>query len=150
MSATADEDTIRLALNPVGQWPAEDSLAPRAAVALIFRTGLDDTELLFIERAARSSDPWSGQMALPGGRRDASDNSPASTAERETMEEVGLDLAPARRLGALAELEGGRQTKRQIFVNAHAYWFDGDRPDLTLNYEVADAVWVPLRFLSTD
>lgn len=147
MNASADERAIELALDPNNPWPEEDHSPPRAAVALIFRTGDVDTELLFIQRSTRQSDPWSGQMALPGGRRDAGDDTPNTTAERETREEVGLDLATARPLGALSELEGGIQTKRQIFVNAHAYWLDGVAPTLTYNYEVADAVWVPLRVL---
>lgn len=70
-----------------------------AAVALILREARGgDLELLFIERAARASDPWSGQIAFPGGRREAADASLEDTAVRETREEVGLDL---RRNGAI-------------------------------------------------
>ncbi len=64
-----------------------------AAVALVLRpTPADDVELLFIERAARADDPWSGQIAFPGGRHDAGDISLEATVVRETMEEVDLDI----------------------------------------------------------
>jgi 8-oxo-dGTP pyrophosphatase MutT (NUDIX family) len=70
-----------------------------AAVALILReTPDDDLELLFIERAKRADDPWSGQIAFPGGRRDPGDATLEDTAVRETREEVGIDL---RRDGAI-------------------------------------------------
>jgi demethylspheroidene O-methyltransferase len=42
-------------------------------VAAVFRDGERGSELLFIERARREGDPWSGHMALPGGRVDPDD-----------------------------------------------------------------------------
>jgi 8-oxo-dGTP pyrophosphatase MutT (NUDIX family) len=128
---------------------------PQAAVAAVFRPlGLEtdglagaDIELLFIQRATRAGDPWSGQMAFPGGRRDPIDPSLQATAMRETVEEVGLDLAPARYLGSLGRQDGGRATNRRIVVSAHAYWLAGPRPELQPNHEVAATVWVPLRHL---
>ena len=114
-----------------------------AAVAAIARQSGDDTELLFIERATKASDPWSGQMAFPGGRTEPTDTDTAATAERETREEIGLDLAGADRLGRIDDLEGGRATNRRIIVSAHVYWLGDDDPTLTPNYEVADTIWVP-------
>jgi len=134
---------------------SEEDRVPQAAVAAVFRPvdlgarpGYEaDAELLFIQRATREGDPWSGQMALPGGRKDPTDPSPQATAIRETDEEVGLDLSPARYLGSLSEMDGGRATNRRVIVSAHAYWLDGPRPALRHNYEVADTLWVPLRDL---
>lgn len=122
-----------------------DSDLPRAAVAAVFRSnGNEGAELLFIQRATKDTDPWSGQMALPGGRTEPTDRDAVATAMRETHEEIGLDLGQARFAGSLSELDGGRTTKRFINVSAHGFWLDGPRPPLTLNYEVADVVWVPL------
>ena len=74
--------------------PIPEPEAPlQAAVAAILRESEGKLELLLIRRSSRASDPWSGQMALPGGRRDPSDPSLRQTAIRETLEEVGLDLA---------------------------------------------------------
>jgi 8-oxo-dGTP pyrophosphatase MutT (NUDIX family) len=140
--------------------------APRAAVAAIFRRndGRADnggraasndradnanagSELLFIQRATKPTDPWSGQMAFPGGRSEERDSSPQDTAMRETMEEIGLHLAPSAYVGSLNELDGGRANGRHIIVSAHAYWLEGPRPDVNPNHEVADVVWVPLNDL---
>lgn len=52
-----------------------------------------DPELLFIKRAARVGDRWTGHVALPGGKRDPEDEDDKATAIRESQEEVGLDLA---------------------------------------------------------
>jgi 8-oxo-dGTP pyrophosphatase MutT (NUDIX family) len=51
-----------------------------------------DPEILFIKRAGRAGDRWSGHTALPGGRRDSDDADDRAAAIRETREEVGLDL----------------------------------------------------------
>ena len=65
----------------------------RASVALIYRgANIREGELFFIQRARREGDPWSGDMAFPGGRLERSDTSSRHTAMRETLEETGLDL----------------------------------------------------------
>lgn len=133
-------DHLRTVFDPDAPRPLAVEGA-RAAVAAVFRDGDRGTELLFIERAARAGDPWSGQMAMPGGRVEPQDVDAASTAMRETREELGLDLGGAVRLGRLAELHGG---VRAITVSAHGFWLPGERPLLRPNVEVADALWIPL------
>lgn len=81
--------------------PEPAGLRTHAAVALIFGPGPDGDELLFIRRAERAGDPWSGDMAFPGGRGEPVDPSPRATAERETREEIALSLEDARFFGAL-------------------------------------------------
>ena len=51
-----------------------------------------DAEILFIRRAARAGDRWTSHVALPGGKRDLSDENDCATSVRECMEEIGLDL----------------------------------------------------------
>ncbi|KAK2755722.1 hypothetical protein FQN54_005872 [Arachnomyces sp. PD_36] len=51
-----------------------------------------DPEVLFIKRAARVGDMWTGHVALPGGKRDPEDADDRAVAMRETSEEIGLDL----------------------------------------------------------
>ena len=76
---------------------AEDEWRARAAVALIFRVASEGAlELLLIKRAEYPGDPWSGQVAFPGGREEAGDASLAETAIRETREETGIELEPRR------------------------------------------------------
>ena len=64
-----------------------------------------DPEVLFIKRAARQGDRWTGHIAFPGGRRDPEDEDDAATSTRETKEEIGLDLNVEHclRVGNLSE-----------------------------------------------
>src|SRR5687767_9515898 len=60
-------DDVRRALASRPSEPVTPALSSRAAVALILRDGKAGIELLFIRRAEHPQDPWSGQMAFPGG-----------------------------------------------------------------------------------
>lgn len=51
-----------------------------------------DPEVLFIKRASRVGDRWTGHVALPGGKRDPDDTDDQAAAIRETSEEIGWDL----------------------------------------------------------
>jgi 8-oxo-dGTP pyrophosphatase MutT (NUDIX family) len=63
-----------------------------AAVSVII-AGEDRPSMLLIKRAEHSDDPWSGQVAFPGGKMGEGDRSAKETAIREAREEVGVDLA---------------------------------------------------------
>ena len=63
-----------------------------AAVAIVLAP--DPDAVLLIRRAERAGDPWSGHMALPGGRYEPKDPDLLGTALRETVEEVGVALKP--------------------------------------------------------
>ncbi len=115
-----------------------------AAVAMVFREGEHTTEVLFIERAKHPDDPWSGHMAFPGGRRDPGDATVRQAAERETLEEVGVNLARAEHLGHLTDLEGYRGGRAVgLVISAFAY-FHPDPESLVISDEVAEALWVPV------
>jgi 8-oxo-dGTP pyrophosphatase MutT (NUDIX family) len=62
-----------------------------AAVSIILRDKPILSTLL-IRRAVRHGDPWSGQVAFPGGKWSPEDGTAKDTAVRETKEEVGVDL----------------------------------------------------------
>ncbi len=116
-----------------------------AAVALVLRPRLNDCELLLIRRATRDGDPWSGQIGLPGGRYDRTDDSLVTTAVRETMEEVGLDLRRhGRLLGVLDELRPRTPVLPPIIVRPFVYALDDVVPPLVFSDEVAEARWVAL------
>ncbi len=118
----------------------------RAAVAMILRDAASGPEALFIKRAEHPNDPWSGHMAFPGGRVDSVDNTLEAAARRETLEEVGVELDPAMVIGRLHDLYGGRLVAHRMSVSPYVHHHPDPGP-LTLNYEVADAVWVPLHYL---
>ncbi len=86
-------DDVRRALLEYEPTLHDGGLQHRAAVAIVLTDNAGSLDLLLIERARRASDPWSGQMAFPGGRVDVADSTPRAAAERETLEEVGLSLA---------------------------------------------------------
>ena len=116
---------------------------PRAAVALVVREGQDGLELLLIKRAEVDGDPWSGHVALPGGREEAEDASLEDTAVRETMEETGIDLGRYGRIvWALDELQPRGGTP--IVVQPYVATVGADLPPLKLSDEVSAAFWVPL------
>ena len=105
-----------------------------------------DYEALFIRRSTRKDDPWSGQMAFPGGRFDEQDDSLKGTAIRETCEEIGLDLnREGIYLGAMPPLEPMRSTPpRKMIIEPHFFVVRGD-PALRLDErEVAEVMWLPL------
>jgi len=116
---------------------------PRAAVALVVREGQDGLELLLIKRAEVDGDPWSGHVALPGGREEAEDASLEDTAVRETMEETGIDLGRYGRIvWALDELQPRGGTP--IVVQPYVATVGADLPPLKLSDEVSAAFWFPL------
>jgi 8-oxo-dGTP pyrophosphatase MutT (NUDIX family) len=63
-----------------------------ASVAIMLMDD-DDPKTLLIRRAEKDEDPWSGQVAFPGGKRTEGDRSLRETAVREAWEEVGVDLS---------------------------------------------------------
>lgn len=128
---------------------AEDDGSPaRAAVALAIRLGpTGQPEILLIRRATREGDPWSGQVALPGGRWSPADASLRDTAIRETAEETGLDLQSGGLiLGTLDELRPRTPALPPIIVTPYVALTGGELP-LTPNHEVAAAFWMPLQHL---
>lgn len=112
----------------------------RASVAMILRHGSDDMEMLFIERTAYERDPWSGNLAFPGGKVEPGEE-PRQAAERETCEEIGLDLGVVPCLGRLTDIAGMHLPVR---VSCFVYGIDGVQGEPVLNDEVSDAFWVRL------
>ena len=116
----------------------------RAAVALILNQGPAGLGLLFVERAEREGDPWSGHIAFPGGNIDPSDRCARSAAERETREEIGLDLGSEEYLGRLDDLAG---TILPVLVSGFVYSMENPGP-FELNREIEEAFWVPIGHLT--
>ena len=143
-------DQIRRAL--AGHVPVALAAEGRrqAAVTLVLRGEPARPELLFIERARREGDPWSGHMAFPGGRIEPDDESTRRAAERETLEEVGLCLEDAERLGRLDDMQG-RHVAGVPELVISAYVYHVTKPmELVPNHEVSQAFWFPVSSLLED
>jgi 8-oxo-dGTP pyrophosphatase MutT (NUDIX family) len=102
--------------------------------------------VLLIRRAERVGDPWSGHMALPGGRREPGDADLVQTAIRETFEEVGLPLERSDLLGALDDVVPRTPVLPPIAVRPFVFSI-AERPALMPNPEVAGVRWVHLDHL---
>jgi 8-oxo-dGTP pyrophosphatase MutT (NUDIX family) len=120
--------------------------AAEAAVALVVVPLPPDLRVLFIRRAESYGDPWSGHMALPGGRRHRDDADLAETARREAREEIGLDLSAIDVLGELDEVRPRSQAIAPIIVRPYVFGLS-QSPVLTLSAEVAEWLWVPVTVL---
>ena len=126
-------------------------LAPgrSAGVAVIFRMSSDGyEEVLLIRRAEREGDPWSGQVAFPGGMVGAQDGSFEDTAKRETLEEVGVDLSKGAAvfLGYMGEFKA---RTREVAVVPSVFKLIATS-SVRLNREVASFEWASLVELARD
>jgi 8-oxo-dGTP pyrophosphatase MutT (NUDIX family) len=103
------------------------------------------TDLLFIRRAEKPGDPWSGHMAFPGGHIEPSDGSLLAASIRETREEIGLDLAAtAAHIGTI-DHQRAQPRGRPLNMVIAPYVFRLDtEPGFRPNHEVAEVVWTPL------
>jgi 8-oxo-dGTP pyrophosphatase MutT (NUDIX family) len=118
--------------------PDEES---HAAVAILLRERDDDLEFFLVKRAEVEGDPWSGDMAFPGGKRSGTDQSLVDTAAREVLEETAIDLRERSKLGYMKPIFSSVRTNMK--VQPIVYLYDED-PDVSLNYELTRYLWAPL------
>ncbi|HUG40539.1 MAG TPA: CoA pyrophosphatase [Longimicrobiales bacterium] len=137
-----------LAQRPLTRAPRDPALS-EAAVLLALRP-TDPLELLVIQRAEKVGDPWSGHMALPGGRRQADDPDLLATALRETREETGLLVPRQAVLGELAEVRPGARRRFFITVSPWVAVVDAAAPVTPAPAEVEAALWIPLPHLASE
>lgn len=116
----------------------------RASVAMILNQGCNDLEILFIQRAAHDTDPWSGHIAFPGGKLEKGELE-CQAARRETYEEIGIDLEQARYLGRLSDIIGANLPVR---VSCCLFVVDRTLCNPVPNEEVRELFWVSLADLS--
>jgi 8-oxo-dGTP pyrophosphatase MutT (NUDIX family) len=133
-------------LNPV---PAQAN-AVQAAVSLVLRAG-PDIELLLIRRAEAEGDPWSGHMALPGGRRDPLDESLLETAVRETLEETGVCLTESGvPFGPLAPLVPNNRRLPPISIFPFVFGVPEGTLARAASSEVDEVLWTPVSYLQSE
>ncbi len=111
----------------------------RAAVALIVVP--DPEAFLLIRRAERAGDPWSGHLALPGGRRHPDDSDLVATAIRETREEVGVVLERTNLAHTLSDVVPRTPALPPLAIRPFVFTL-AERPPIVPNPEVAGTVWV--------
>ncbi|MBV1905663.1 MAG: CoA pyrophosphatase [Pseudomonadales bacterium] len=146
MSQQLSIDLIQNRLKQHAASLLSESVYPRqAAVALLLRESKQkEVDILFIRRAERAGDPWSGHMAFPGGHMEDADQNLKNAAIRETQEEIGIDLEHVEYLGELDHLSANPVGRNlNMLIAPHVFVLhEPQREDL--NYEVAETVWTPL------
>ena len=130
-----DLNSLKLRLKP--QVPTSNS--SDAAIAIIINAE-PTASVLLIKRVEREDDPWSGQIAFPGGHKSQVDPTLLETAIRETSEEVGIKLEPHNLLGILPSLP---THTRRVEVTPFVFHLTSEAR-LNPNYEVAETFWAPL------
>ena len=120
-----------------------------ACVAVILRVTDGETVCCFIRRAHNPKDPWSGQIAFPGGKKDFADQDDMQTAQRETTEEIGLSIGRQDFLGYLPDIQArNREGVQNFFIRPLVFFYEGDIGQIQLNKKEVDEVfWIDLAFL---
>ena len=112
-----------------------------AAVAILLRERNDDLEFFLVKRAEVEGDPWSGDMAFPGGKRGDDDRDLVETASREVLEETAIDLREKSKLGYMKPIFSSVRTNMKVQPIVYVY---DEEPEVSLNYELTRYLWAPL------
>ena len=136
-------DIVKKLAQHLGQMSSEQGA--NAAVALLIK-GATDPNILFVKRIQNPTDPWSGQIALPGGKRDGKDKNLKDTVIRETLEETGINLERCRFLGVMSVQ---KSTPRPEIKVLPFVIFLEHKPAITLSErELEKYVWIPIEQLA--
>ncbi len=116
-----------------------------AAVVVLLRILNREIQVLFVKRAEYPADTWSGQVALPGGKREPKDKNLKATVVRETLEETGINLlGGCQFLGIMEPVRSVRKPELKVlpFVVLQE-----EPQTINLNRELTDCFWEPLKEL---
>ncbi len=145
------EGQIKMAPQPrtgqVNRWDTPANYREASVLLLLYphlTCGLDALELhLVLTRRSEYPGAHSGQISLPGGRREG-DESLQTTALREAQEEIGLALATVEVMGQLSPL----YTPPSNFYIYPFIAYSPSRPTFQLDpKEVAELIETPLSLL---
>ncbi|MFA5364613.1 MAG: CoA pyrophosphatase [Candidatus Bathyarchaeia archaeon] len=142
-----DQQTVTEKLSKTLTQNPQDWADARAAVVAVLRLVGQDVQVLLVKRAEKVGDPWSGQIALPGGKRDSQDRDLKQTAVREAMEETGINiLEDTCFLGAMQQV---KTTEKPDMTILPFVVLQQKEQKINLNEELAGYFWVSLQDLKT-
>ena len=113
----------------------------QAAVAILVKPKKDDLEFLLVKRAEVDDDPWSGDMAFPGGKKNPQDKTLVDTVIRELLEETSINLSQKKAIGFMKPVYSS--VRKTLAVQPIVYRFE-EYPEIHLNYELTKFIWAPL------
>lgn len=122
--------------------------APTASVAILQWNSESISKVLILQRASSPNDPWSGHLALPGGRFEPQDADLLATAIRETEEECGIHLTRDQLVAELPWATAGRAVDRNIVVAPWLFCVDTE-PMIKLDpVEMSQYFWLDVKEFS--
>jgi 8-oxo-dGTP pyrophosphatase MutT (NUDIX family) len=134
-------DRLTKSLRPVSGTEDAD-----AAVALLLKNANRLFDVLFVKRVKRPADPWSGQTALPGGKRDPNDEHLKQTIIRETLEETNINLEDHCQFLGTVRIEHSAP-RPEIRILPFVILLEHE-PTIRLNEkELEGHTWIPLKAL---
>lgn len=135
-----DMDSLSKKLLPV----AKQKALAAVVILLVFKE--NEFSILFVSRIDHPTDPWSGQMGLPGGKKELDDSTLKDTIIRETCEEVGINLCQCRFLGVLRTENSVVKPEMDILPFVV---YCKEPPEVYVNKtELKEAVWISLTELT--
>ncbi len=128
--------------------PTSTEQEANAAVALLLRIRNGVLEIFLIKRVENLADPWSGQIGLPGGKREKLDLDLKQNVVRETLEETGIDLLESCRfLGVLTAVTS--MPRPEIKILPFVVFLEQE-PSVRLNAnELQEYFWVSIDEIET-
>jgi 8-oxo-dGTP diphosphatase len=132
---------LKASLHPISEAPR--FLGPdHAAVVLLMTLRDGSLEVLFGRRTENARDPWSGQIAFPGGRSKEIDATLMQTACREFFEETFVDICKRSEVLGYLDTVSPRNVPNITVTPFVAF---SERKFLfTPSAEVAEVFWAPL------
>ncbi len=118
--------------------PLDPVTPPQAAVLVLISRG-DNPSVLFTKRAAHLRN-HPGEVCFPGGMWEPGDASLLMTAQRETLEEIGLPAGQIQLLGALPQFH----TRAGTAVTPFVATFDASFPLQPSPHELDAIFMVPI------
>ena len=116
-----------------------------AVIALVFWHNGHELCLCIGRRAINPQDPWSGDLAFPGGKVEAQDQSLHHIAARETQEEIGLHLPETALIGSLGKTAAtGSGQRMPMPVYPLIYHLQSTPDNFRVSDEITEAYWVPV------
>ncbi len=118
-----------------------------ASVAVLLDLSNGNPRVLLGRRRERPDDPWSGNLALPGGRAEPTDRDAMDTALRECSEEAGIHLERRAVWGGLSPVAAGRVTGHHTVVSPFIVIVDNFRQTREADGEIEAWIVFPLSHL---